>query len=115
MYLCFAAVNGIGSHAIMSRAIRSGASHYELYATVFFYSRVISTFCGLVLILFVGVPVAILDPDMAWQHPYSPGVAATGIIWTLAGICCSPENSARFLGDASKERQRRLLDGAATP
>jgi len=108
----FAFLNGISACVLLSKAVRRSSTPHELYTSCFICGRTLAGIAGQLLVLGFSVPVAINDPDMARNHPYSPGVTLTAICWMALAACWSPRSAIALLGDASNEV--RLREDAST-
>ena len=109
MFAGQAAVNGIMAVTILVMAMRQSTTDYEMYALNRFAGRVITGTSGLIVMLGFLAPIMMLDPDLAWNHPYAPGTCATAFTWICVGLF--EARVARLLGgDASNEDQLGLPD-----
>jgi len=81
LYWCFAAVNAVGASNLCQLGTQNASvSHAQLNARINCLGRGVTGSCGLMLLLLV-CWWGLQDPDAIWQHPYSPGNAATALSW----------------------------------
>ena len=76
----FAVVNCVAAYHLCQLVMRQSTSHVWLNARVNFLGRLVTGVAGLLLLL-VLCWMCFRDPNWAWQHPYSPGSAATALLW----------------------------------
>ena len=80
--------------------VRADGPPSILYEKTMTYGRVVAAMCG--TLLFVGSLISVLSvEDLALQHPYSLGSAATSLAWMLFGFGASSRNRMYLLGIAS--------------
>ena len=86
LFWCFAAANAIGASNLCHMGTQNASiSNAKLNARINHLGRGVTGFSGLVAASCLAAD-ALQDPDAIWQHPYSPGNAATALTWICIAI-----------------------------
>ena len=85
LFCGFALVNCIAAYQLCRLGLRQSTPHIQLNARINFLSRLVTGTSAL-LILFHCSWIGVQDPDEAFQHPYTPSIAATGFTWLALAI-----------------------------
>ena len=102
-----ALLNGHCCYRMLAALFRQSTTPRDLYRNNYHYGAANAKVCGLALLVFFVAPWYVYDPDLAGQHPYSPGATATGVVFFLLGEMgprLGPAAGAWLLGGSSNEQ-----------
>jgi len=97
LFGAFALSQGTTTALLLRNALRATLCDSTMLKFNYFSARFISGTCGTMLLGFA-IYMAMLDPELAWQHPYLHGILATTTTWIGTGMWCSPQNVGRLVG-----------------
>ena len=114
LFWCFAAANAIGASNLCHMGTQNASiSNAKLNARINHLGRGVTGFSGLVAASCLAAD-ALQDPDAIWQHPYSPGNAATALTWICIAIFGSQDIVSKRWQQRKKEPEPSPVSGSPT-